>query len=528
MPLSVTSGSDTISAPLDLADNLNFSGSAGTRLTISGSIGEWVPGRTLSVGGAGTLILAGSDAYTGATTVSGGTLQIGTAASRARSTAPAGMTDNGTLAFNRSGSVTFGKVISGSGNVTMLGPGTLSLTGSNTYTGVTTISGGTLQIGNGGGGGSLGGTSGVTDNGALAFSRSDAYSFSPAISGSGAVLQLGSGTLALSVANSYSGATIINSGVLSIGNDNNLGAAPQSATANQLVIQGGHAANERRGHTGRQPRHRTGVRGLDPRHLLDRHAHVCRRHGRHVERIRRQPVLGGAGTLILTGSNTYTGVTTVGSGMLQLGDGTGRNGSVAGGIVVNTGSLTFANPTAQTFANSLTGSGNLTKIGGGALTLSGTGIQCNGNVTVTSGTLQVVNAWSGGPGATPQTQYGFSAGAGLLLTANTLSIGSGAVLEFYVDDSDPYQGDNDGGWGDGTFASVTGASPLSHGSLGTQAGTIVTGNGVFRKTGPGVLAFETYNSSISFQMSGGTIDIEDGLLRNGAWAAPPGPTTRPR
>ena len=91
------------------------------------------------------------------------------------------------------------------------------------------------------------------------------------------------------------------------------------------------------------------------------------------------------------------------------------------------------------------------------------------------------------------------------------------MLEFYVDDSDPYQGDNDGGWGDGTFASVTGASPLSHGSLGTQAGTIVTGNGVFRKTGPGVLAFETYNSSISFQMTGGTIDIENGLLRNGAW-----------
>ena len=132
----------------------------------------------------------------------------------------------------------------------------------------------------------------------------------------------------------------------------------------------------------------------------------------------------------------------------------------------------------------------------------------------------MVNTWSGGPGATPQTQYGFSAGAGLLLTANTLSIGTGTVLEFYVDDTDPYQGDNDGGWGDGTFASVTGASPLSHGSLAAQGGTIVTGDGVFRKTGPGVLAFETYNSSVSFQMTGGTIDIEDGLLRNGAWGGP--------
>ena len=223
VPVSVTSGSDTISAAVDLADNINFSGSAGARLTISGSIGEWVPGRTLSVSGAGTLILAGSDAYTGATTISGGTLQFGAGGATGSIDGTASVTDNGTLAFNRSDSITFSKVISGSGNVTMLGPGTLVFTGSNTYTGVTTISGGTLQIGNGGGGGALGSTSGVTDNGALAFSRSDAYTFSPAISGSGAVLQLGSGTLALAISNSYTGATIIDSGVLSIGNDTNLG-----------------------------------------------------------------------------------------------------------------------------------------------------------------------------------------------------------------------------------------------------------------------------------------------------------------
>ena len=239
VPLSVTSGSDTISAPVDLADNLNFSGSAGTRLTISGSIGEWVPGRTLSVSGAGTLILAGSAAYTGATTISGGTLQIGAGGIAGSIDGTAGVTDNATLAFNRSGTYTFGPAVSGSGNVTMLGPGTLVLTGSNTYSGATTISGGTLQIGNGDGAGSLDGTSGVSDNGALTFNRSDAYTFSRAISGSGGVLQLGSGTLALAASNSYTGATIIDSGVLSIGNDNNLGAAPSSATANRLVIQGG-------------------------------------------------------------------------------------------------------------------------------------------------------------------------------------------------------------------------------------------------------------------------------------------------
>ncbi len=521
VPVSVTSGSDTISAAVDLADSLNFSGSAGTRLTISGSIGEWVPGRTLSVSGAGTLILAGSDAYTGATTVNGGTLQIGADGVTGSIDGTTGVTDNGTLAFNRSGTYTFGPAVSGSGNVAMLGPGTLVLTGSDTYTGVTTISGGTLQIGNGGGAGSINNTSGVSDNGALAFNRSDAYTFSRAISGSGAVLQLGSGTLALAVSNSYTGATIINSGVLSISNDNNLGAAPASATANQLVIQGG-ATLQTSGAVTLAANRGIGL-GSGASIIVTSSTDTLTYAG-VIANVSTGTAgsltLGGAGTLTLTGSNTYTGVTTVGGGMLQLGDGTSKNGSVAGGIVVNTGSLTFANPTAQTFANSLTGSGNLTKIGAGEMTLSGTGIQCNGNVSVTSGTLQVVNAWSGGPGATPQTQYGFSAGAGLLLTANTLSIGPGTVLEFYVDDSDPYQGDDDGGWGDGTFASVTGASPLSHGSLGAQGGTIVTGNGVFRKTGSGVLAFECYNSSISFQMTGGTIDIEDGLLRNGAWGGP--------
>ena len=233
----------------------------------------------------------------------------------------------------------------------------------------------------------------------------------------------------------------------------------------------------------------------------------------------------GAGTLMLTAANLYSGVTTVNGGTLQLGDGVSNNGSVNGDIVVNS-SLTFANPNPQTFSNNLSGAGSLVKTGAGVMTLSGTNITINGNVNVSSGTLRVVNTWTGGPGASPNTQYGFSAGPAT--APNVLNTSAGGVLELYVDDSDPYQGDNDGGWGDNTFAGATGASPVSHASLGTQAGTIVTGNGVFLKTGPGVLAFETYNSSISFQMTGGTIDIEDGLVRNGSWGGGTGPTTRPR
>ena len=52
------------------------------------------------------------------------------------------------------------------------------------------------------------------------------------------------------------------------------------------------------------------------------------------------------GTLVFTGAKSYSGVTTVGNGKLQLGDGIANNGSVAGDIVAN-GVLEFANPNAQ-------------------------------------------------------------------------------------------------------------------------------------------------------------------------------------
>ncbi|MEW5311800.1 MAG: hypothetical protein WDW38_003485 [Sanguina aurantia] len=82
------------------------------------------------------------------------------------------VTDNGTLAFDRSDVVTVGGVVSGTGRVSQLGSGTTVLTGANTYTGGTTISAGTLQLGNGGASGSV--TGNITDNGVLAFDRSDA------------------------------------------------------------------------------------------------------------------------------------------------------------------------------------------------------------------------------------------------------------------------------------------------------------------------------------------------------------------
>ncbi len=86
-----------------------------------------------------------------------------------------------------------------------MGAGTLVFTGTNNYSGITTISTGTLQIGAGGATGTLG-TGNVTKNAALVFNRNNAYSASNVISGTGTVTQNGSGSTTLSGANTYDGA----------------------------------------------------------------------------------------------------------------------------------------------------------------------------------------------------------------------------------------------------------------------------------------------------------------------------------
>lgn len=99
-----------------------------------------------------------------------------------------------------------------------VGNNTLTLTGSNTYSGVTTISSGTVQIGNGGTTGSLG-SGEVTNNGTLSFNRSNDFTVSNNITstaGTGIVNKLGAGKLMLAATNTIGNSLIVSAGTLDV------------------------------------------------------------------------------------------------------------------------------------------------------------------------------------------------------------------------------------------------------------------------------------------------------------------------
>lgn len=107
--------------------------------------------------------------------------------------------------------------ITGAGTLIKQGVGTLTLRGTNTYSGDTTITGGTLKLGAGGTTGSIVGD--VANDGILAFDRSDVVTFGGTITGSGGVRQVGSGQTILTANNSaLLGTSGVYAGILSVNN----------------------------------------------------------------------------------------------------------------------------------------------------------------------------------------------------------------------------------------------------------------------------------------------------------------------
>lgn len=127
------------------------------------------------------------------------------------------------------------------GNAALLKQGTGSLildnSGTNDFTGGVNLAGGTLQIGNNDANGNLP-AGNVVDNGNLAFNRSDSNTVASVISGAGSVTQNGTGTNLLAAINTYSGATVISSGMIIAANAAG-GVSSIGSTAGACIITNG-------------------------------------------------------------------------------------------------------------------------------------------------------------------------------------------------------------------------------------------------------------------------------------------------
>ncbi|MDB4055488.1 autotransporter-associated beta strand repeat-containing protein, partial [Akkermansiaceae bacterium] len=149
--------------------------------------------------------------------------------------------DNG-YNIGASHDLTLNGVISAGQTLVKNGLGTLTLGGTNTYTTATTVTAGTLEIGGAGslGSGSYAGT--IANSGTFEYNSSANQTLSGVISGTGSVVKGNTGTLTLTGANTYTGATFINEGTLAITNATALGSTVGETTINtnaKLNISGG-------------------------------------------------------------------------------------------------------------------------------------------------------------------------------------------------------------------------------------------------------------------------------------------------
>ena len=375
--------------------------------------------------GAGTAVLTGSNTYSGGTTIAAGTLQLGNGGTSGSLVGD--VANNGTLAFDRSDTVTYSGQISGTGAVSQIGTGTTVLGGANGYTGGTSVTAGTLQIASDANLGSASG--GLTlDSGTLSNTAAFASSrtvtlgagggtfdtqadltLSGTIGGSGVLAKIDSGTLTLTGANAYAGGTLINGGTIAVASDANLGNA-----SGGLVFNGGTLHNTAAVASARAVTLNAGGGSFQTTGDLSLAG-----------------AIGGtgaltktdAGILLLTGNNTYGGGTTIAAGTLQLGNG-GTSGSIAGDVV-NNGALVFDRSDSATLGGAISGSGSVTQAGTGTTVLAGNN-SYSGATMVQAGTLLVDGNQSGSTGLTTVQSGATLGGIGTL--GGNLTVANGGAL----------------------------------------------------------------------------------------------------
>ncbi|MFP5844489.1 fibronectin-binding autotransporter adhesin ShdA [Salmonella sp. 741265052_HSA] len=412
-------------------------------------------GSKLTKQGDGTLILSNTGNDYGDTVIDGGILAAKDAASLG--TGDVMIAENATLALSQG---TLDNNVTGEGQIVKSGSDELIVTGDNTYSGGTTISGGTLTVDHAD---SLG-TGTIANSSVLQVGEGELEN---TLSGTGSLVKTGTGELTLSGDNSYSGGTTITGGTLTADHADSLGTG---TIANSGVLQVGEGELENT---------LSGSGSL---------------------------VKTGTGELTLSGDNTYSGGTTITGGTLRA----DHADSLGTGAIANSGVLQVGEGELE---NTLSGSGSLVKTGTGELTLSGDNTY-SGGTTITGGTLTADHADSLGTGAIDNSGV-LQVGEGEL--ENTLS-GAGSLVktgtgELTLSGDNSYSGGTTitGGTLTADHADSLGSGDIANsGVLQVGEGELkntLSGSGSLVKTGTGELTLSGDNNTYS-----GDTTIADGTL----------------
>ncbi|ELF7602789.1 fibronectin-binding autotransporter adhesin ShdA [Salmonella enterica] len=388
--------------------------------------------------GSDELIVTGDNNYSGGTTISGGTLT----ADHADSLGSGDIDNSGVL---KVGEGELENILSGSGSLVKTGTGELTLSGDNSYSGGTTITGGTLTADHAD---SLG--SGDIDNsGVLKVGEGDLEN---TLSGSGSLVKTGTGELKLSGGNDYSGGTTIIGGTLTADHADSLGSGDID---NSGVLQVGE---------GELKNTLFGSGSL---------------------------VKTGTGELTLNGDNDYSGGTTIDDGVL-IAD---NADSLGTGAVANNGVLQVGEGELK---NTLSGTGSLVKIGTGELTLNGDN-DYSGGTTITGGTLIAASVNALGSGDIDNSGV-LQVGEGEL--KNTL-FGSGSLVktgtgELTLSGDNTYSGGTTISGGTLIAANV---NALGSGDIDNSGTLILDANGAFE-----LANVTTHSGATTALAAGSTLD----------------------
>ncbi len=412
--------------------------------------------------GSDELIVTGDNTYSGGTTITGGTLT----ADHADSLGSGDIDNSGVL---KVGEGDLENTLSGSGSLVKTGTGELTLSGGNDYSGGTTIIGGTLTADHAD---SLG-TGAVANSGVLQVGEGELEN---TLSGSGSLVKTGTGELTLSGDNSYSGGTTIIGGTLTADHADSLGSGDID-NSGVLKVGEGELKNTLSGS------------------------------GSLVKT--------GTGELTLSGDNTYSGGTTISDGTLIA----ASVNALGSGDIDNSGVLKVGEGELK---NTLFGSGSLVKTGTGVLTLSGDNTY-SGGTTISDGTLIADHADSLGSGDIDNSGV-LKVGEGEL--KNTLS-GSGSLVKTGTGEL-TLSGDNKTYSGDTTIADGTliaaNVNALGSGNIDNSGTLMLDANGAFELANvtthsgatTALAAGSTLYASQLTQENGSTLSIDLGAATDDA------------